>query len=84
MTVVENYKGVDIACGIVCYDIRYFVMNKMFTQFPSIEEAREDIDRTIFIETAQEWIKLNKEYMKHINFTETELIQIGKNIKNVA
>lgn len=79
---VESYKGVDIASVVVCFDIRYFVMNKMFVHFATVEEAREDIDKTIYQDLADEWIEQNKKYFTDINFTEDERIQIGKNISN--
>jgi hypothetical protein len=83
MTVIENYKGVNIASAIVCYNIRYFVMNKLFTHFDTIEEAREDIDNTIHMGIAYDWIAKNKEYIKHIDFSRDDLIQIGINISSM-
>lgn len=83
MTVIENYKGIDIAIGIVCYDVRYFVMNKIFVHFATIEEAREDIDNTILKGVAYDWITQNNKYLKDIEFTHDELIQIGKNVSNM-
>lgn len=35
-----------------------------------------------FVSIANDWIKKNKEYLKHCKFTKKELIQIGKNILN--
>ena len=81
--IVENYKGVGISSEIVCYDIRYFVLDKHFTHFKTIEEAREDIDNTIFKGIAYEWISDNKDYVKGIKFEEDELIQIGRNIDSI-
>lgn len=81
--IVEIYKGVEISSEIVCYDIRYFVLNKHFTHFKTIEEAKIDIDNTIFKGIAYNWIADNKDYINGIKFSEEDLIQIGKNIDNM-
>jgi hypothetical protein len=80
MIKVENYRGVEIAFGVVSFNIRYFVLNKLFTHFSTIEEAKNDIDEQILIDKAEEWIDSNKDYFKFIVFSKDELIQIGKNI----
>ena len=82
--IVENYRGVDIQSRVLsCGDTLFFVLNKFYTHFPTIEKAREDVDNTIFIEIGRKWVSEYRDYIKGLKFDQSELILIGRNIDNM-
>ena len=42
--IIDIYKGIGISMVIVCYDIRFSVLNGGFRHFATIEDAKKYID----------------------------------------